>query len=56
MPELIEPAWFLRSLCEGLAEGAKLDAHKPSPQPSPKGRGRKDFKHFVVALNFLYLG
>src|SRR6185295_18022123 len=22
-------------------EGAKLDAHKPSPQPSPKGRGRK---------------
>src|SRR4029079_2316465 len=26
---------------EGLGEGAKLDAHKPSPQPSPKRRGRR---------------
>ena len=30
---------FFPSLWEGLGEGAKLDEHKPSPQPSPRGRG-----------------
>src|SRR5258708_15636372 len=32
---------FFPSLWEGLAEGVKLDAHQPSPQPSRKGRGSK---------------
>ncbi len=30
---------FFRSLWEGLGDGAKLEEHKPSPQPSPKRRG-----------------
>jgi hypothetical protein len=30
---------FFPSLWEGLGEGAKLEEHKPSPQPSPKRRG-----------------
>src|SRR6266571_6405259 len=39
---------------EGLGEGAKLDAHKPSPQPSPKGRGRKFVGHRPLdKLNFV---
>lgn len=32
---------FFPSLWEGLGEGAKLDAHRPSPQPSQKGEGEK---------------
>ena len=35
-----------------LGEGAKLDERKPSPQPSPKGRGSGDFKQFVVPKGF----
>jgi hypothetical protein len=37
----LKRAGFLPSLWEGLGEGAKPDARKPSPLPSPKGRGRK---------------
>jgi len=50
--EQVDPAlneWlsgFFPSLWEGLREGAKLDAHKPSPQPSPKRRGGKTSKSF----------
>src|SRR2546430_17432628 len=40
--KLIEGYGFFPPLWEGLGEGAKLDAHKPSPRPSPKGRGRKN--------------
>src|SRR5260221_11552050 len=32
---------FFRSLWEGFGEGAKHDADGPSPQPSPRVRGRK---------------
>ena len=40
--KLLNVCGFFPSLWEGLGEGAKLDAaHKPSLQPSPKGRGRK---------------
>ncbi len=35
--ELLEVRRFFPSLWQGLGEGAKLGAHKPSP----KGRGRK---------------
>ncbi len=34
-------AGFFPSLWEGLGDGAKLNAHKASPQPSPKVRVRK---------------
>src|SRR5216684_6706286 len=39
--KLAEHARFLPLPLGGAREGAKLDAHKPSPQPPPKGRGRK---------------
>jgi hypothetical protein len=39
--KLLNVCGFFPFLWEGLGEGAKLGAHKPSPQPSPKGRGRK---------------
>ena len=45
--EQVVETWrgFFPSLWQGLGgeceAGAKLDAHKPSPQPSPKRRGRK---------------
>src|SRR5438552_2863400 len=35
--KLIETYGLFPSLWEGLGEGAKLDAHQPSPQPLPKG-------------------
>jgi len=34
--------WFLPSLSEGLGEGAKLSADKPSPPATAKGRGRQE--------------
>ena len=52
--ELLKVRGFFPSLWEGLGEGAKLGAHKPSSQPSPKGEGEsfklKVYRTFATRL------
>ena len=42
--QVIEKVWFFPLPLGGVREGAKLDADRPSPQPSPKGTGSTDFR------------
>jgi len=51
---LLAMDFLFPSLWEGLGEGAKRAADKPSPNPLPKG-GRKDvsLSHFACVDHFL---
>src|SRR5258708_1521926 len=48
--QVISAGGLFPSLWEGLGEGAKLRRTGLLPQPSPKGRGSRDFNNSVVGL------